>query len=88
MSYPASYNTVVSVASVDSSEVRSSFSQYNDQVELAAPGTAVKSTITTNSGTQFSYASWSGTSMVSLLFSAHNYVDNLSSNSIFITNPS
>jgi subtilisin family serine protease len=63
MSYPASYNTVVSVASVDSSEVRSSFSQYNDQVELAAPGTAVKSTITTNSGTKFSYASWSGTSM-------------------------
>jgi hypothetical protein len=38
--------------------VRASFSQYNDQVELAAPGVAVLSTVPGNL-----YEAWSGTSM-------------------------
>ncbi|WP_125562088.1 S8 family serine peptidase [Pseudoalteromonas rubra] len=59
-SYPASYNSVISVASVTSSESRSSFSQYNDQVELAGPGSSVNSTYPTNT-----YRSLSGTSMAS-----------------------
>ncbi|WP_076012720.1 S8 family serine peptidase [Alteromonas abrolhosensis] len=57
-SYPASYDAVMSVAAVDSSENRASYSQYNDQVEIAAPGSAVQSTYPTNT-----YASLSGTSM-------------------------
>ncbi len=44
-SYPASYDSVVSVAAIDSSKVVASFSQKNSQVELAAPGVAVLSTV-------------------------------------------
>ena len=57
-SYPASYNSVVSVAAVDSSGTKANFSQYNSQVEIAAPGVNVNSTW--NNG---SYNSISGTSM-------------------------
>ena len=64
LGYPASYPAVVSVASLTSSGSRSSFSQYNDQVEIAAPGSGVLSTLPTGNN----YAAWSGTSMVSLLF--------------------
>ncbi|PCK32689.1 S8 family serine peptidase [Pseudoalteromonas piscicida] len=58
LSYPASYNAVVSVAAVDSSESKASFSQYNSQVEIAGPGVGVNSTW--NNG---AYRSISGTSM-------------------------
>jgi len=58
MSYPASYNSVMSVAAVDSSGNKANFSQYNSQVEIAAPGVGVNSTY--NDG---SYKSLSGTSM-------------------------
>ncbi len=60
LSYPASYNAVVSVAAVDSSRNLASFSQRNAQVELAGPGVAVNSTW--NNG---GYNSISGTSMAS-----------------------
>jgi len=63
LSYPASYPHVMSVAAVDSGGNKASFSQFNAQVEIAAPGVDVESTITTSGGTGFSYASWSGTSM-------------------------
>ena len=43
--YPASYSSVISVAAVDSSKNVAFFSQFNDQVELSAPGVAVLSTI-------------------------------------------
>lgn len=43
-SYPASYDSVVSVAAVDSSKALAGFSAKNDQVELAAPGVGVLST--------------------------------------------
>jgi hypothetical protein len=56
--YPASLDSVVSVAAVDQNNVRAPFSRYNDQVELAAPGVDVLSTY--NDG---GYLLMSGTSM-------------------------
>jgi subtilisin family serine protease len=44
-SYPASYPSVISVAAVDSAKNVASFSQQNNQVELAAPGVGVLSTV-------------------------------------------
>ncbi|SNY52615.1 serine protease [Arsukibacterium tuosuense] len=44
MSYPASYDSVVSVAAVDSTRTLADFSQRNAQVELAGPGVDVRST--------------------------------------------
>lgn len=43
-SYPASYSSVMSVAATDSNNVVASFSQYTNQVEIAAPGVGVLST--------------------------------------------
>jgi len=43
--YPASYDSVVSVAALDSSLEIADFSQRNDKVEIAAPGVNVLSTI-------------------------------------------
>lgn len=42
--YPAAYDSVVSVAAIDSSKALAGFSAKNDQTELAAPGVAVLST--------------------------------------------
>ncbi|HUP46277.1 MAG TPA: S8 family serine peptidase [Thermoanaerobaculia bacterium] len=44
-SYPASYDSVISVAAIDSTKTVAAFSQKNDQVELAAPGVGVLSTV-------------------------------------------
>ncbi len=44
-SYPAGYATVMSVAAVDANEMLGSFSQRNRDVEIAAPGVAVLSTV-------------------------------------------
>ena len=57
-SYPASYDYVMSVAATDSNNNVASFSQKNDQVDIAAPGVGVLSTLPASG-----YASWSGTSM-------------------------
>ena len=43
--YPASYDSVISVAAIDEEMIVADFSQFNDQVELAAPGVGVLSTI-------------------------------------------
>jgi subtilisin family serine protease len=43
--YPASYDSVVSVAALDANELYADFSQYNDAVEIAAPGVGVLSTL-------------------------------------------
>ncbi len=59
-SYPASYPSVMSVAAVDSSNRKAEFSQYNDQVDIAAPGVGVLSTLPGGR-----YARYSGTSMAS-----------------------
>merc|ERR1711902_388024 len=56
--YPASYPALMSVAAIDSNQNKASFSQYNDQVEISAPGVSVKSSLPNDK-----YASWSGTSM-------------------------
>jgi len=45
LSYPASYDSVMSVAAIDSSKVVADFSQFNSQVEIAAPGVGVLSTL-------------------------------------------
>jgi subtilisin family serine protease len=57
-SFPASYEKVMSVAAVNSNKNHASFSQYNDRVDIAAPGVNVRSTW--NNGR---YSSISGTSM-------------------------
>lgn len=43
--YPASYNSVISVGALDENMVIADFSNFNDQVELAAPGVGVLSTV-------------------------------------------
>ncbi len=43
--YPASYSSVLSVAAVDSTRTVAGFSQKNAQVDVAAPGVAVLSTV-------------------------------------------
>jgi serine protease len=58
LSYPASYETVMSVAAIDQSSRVAVFSQYNSQVEIAAPGVGVMSTLPGDL-----YAAWDGTSM-------------------------
>ncbi|HWI61931.1 MAG TPA: S8 family serine peptidase [Symbiobacteriaceae bacterium] len=45
VSYPAGYANVVSVGAVDSNLLKADFSQYNADVELAAPGVAVYSSV-------------------------------------------
>lgn len=57
-SYPASYDSVISVAAIDENKDVASFSQFNDQVDLAAPGVGVLSTVPGGS-----YEAWDGTSM-------------------------
>jgi subtilisin family serine protease len=58
VNYPAGYPEVVSVAATDHNDARASFSNANSDVEVAAPGVSVLSTIP---GGQ--YARLSGTSM-------------------------
>jgi len=57
--YPAAYNAVISVAAVESSGVRASFSNYGkNRIDLAAPGVGIYSTFLKGK-----YAWWDGTSM-------------------------
>lgn len=58
--YPASFDTVISVGSVDQYSTLSSFSNYNDKVDVVAPGSAILTTNRTNT-----YATVSGTSFSS-----------------------
>ncbi|WP_305852097.1 S8 family serine peptidase [Aliikangiella sp. G2MR2-5] len=51
-SYPASYDAVVSVAALDETNQWAAFSQYTSQVELAAPGEAILSTVGVGDGRQ------------------------------------
>lgn len=50
MSYPASYDSVVSVAAVDKNKALADFSQRNAQVELSGPGVDVRSTYPEGTG--------------------------------------
>ncbi|MCC6512052.1 MAG: S8 family serine peptidase [Pirellulaceae bacterium] len=59
-SYPANYSGVISVAASTASDTLASFSNFGTNVEIAAPGQSILSTIPGNR-----YASYSGTSMAS-----------------------
>lgn len=56
--YPASFDNVVSVASTNSTDHRSYFSNYHSTVDVCAPGESIYETLWNNT-----YASWDGTSM-------------------------
>jgi serine protease len=45
MSYPASYPSVISVGAVDSAKTVATFSQFNSEVDVSAPGVGVLSTV-------------------------------------------
>lgn len=60
--YPAAYNHVLSVASTDINDNKSSFSTYHNTVDVAAPGSSILSTVPNNA-----WANFSGTSMASPL---------------------
>lgn len=62
MSYPAAYPGVISVASTDVNDVKSSFSNFGGWVKISAPGSSILSTLTGNT-----YGNLSGTSMASPL---------------------
>jgi serine protease len=49
-SFPASYDSVVSVAAIDSNKALADFSQKNSQVEIAGPGVDVLSTFPEGTG--------------------------------------
>ncbi len=59
-SYPASYDSVISVAAVDEANAQAEFSQATNQVELSAPGVAVLSSVALGDGQQ-SYITVGGT---------------------------
>ncbi len=61
-SYPASYNSVISVAAVDESGLRAEFSQYTNQVELSGPGEAILSTVGIGDGRQ-GFLTYGGTTV-------------------------
>ena len=65
-SYPASFNGAMSVGALDTGTgTRASFSQFNDRVDLAAPGTGILGPVAPPAagGQSDAYASYSGTSM-------------------------
>lgn len=74
--YPAMFDTVLSVGSVDASDIKSAFSNFasveldGDEVNLSlvAPGEDFYSAIPTSSG--FDYAAWDGTSFATPLVSS------------------
>ncbi len=50
LSYPASYDSVMSVAAIDDTKTLADFSQKNSQVEIAGPGVDVNSTYPEGTG--------------------------------------
>jgi subtilisin family serine protease len=50
LSYPAGYEPVISVAAVDSKLQKASFSQWNSDVEVSAPGVATLSSVPVDTG--------------------------------------
>jgi subtilisin family serine protease/putative cell wall-binding protein len=65
--YPAAYDTVISVAATDQNDVDADFSNYGNWVAVSAPGVGIYSTIPTyaNPLNQTNYGNLSGTSMSS-----------------------
>lgn len=65
--YPAGYDNVIAVSSIDSASKRSWFSNHGDWVDIAAPGSSILSTIpfAKSDAATPGYAVLSGTSMAS-----------------------
>ncbi|MFN0156515.1 MAG: S8 family serine peptidase [Bacteroidota bacterium] len=59
--YPSAYANVISVAATNSSDIRSSYSNYGTTIDVCAPGDGIMSTIFPGTYTNF----YSGTSMAS-----------------------
>jgi PKD repeat protein len=64
--YPAGYASVISVASTTTNDGKSSFSNFGTWIDVAAPGSAIRSTYFNSSFTP-NYANLQGTSMASPL---------------------
>lgn len=64
--YPAGYANVISVASTTTNDAKSGFSNYGSWIDVAAPGSAIRSTYF-NGSFQPTYANLQGTSMASPL---------------------
>lgn len=60
--YPAAYDNVIAVAATTSTNTKASYSNYGTWVDIAAPGSSLKSCVATNN-TAYGYKS--GTSMAS-----------------------
>lgn len=52
VSYPAGFPEVISVAAIDALKAKATFSQFNADVEIAAPGVGVLSTVPTGTGSE------------------------------------
>jgi subtilisin family serine protease len=75
--YPASYDNVISVGSVDKDDARSYFSNYGETLDICAPGSSIISTVPKSAAMEAQlegtpvygndvdgyYVAWSGTSM-------------------------
>ena len=64
VAYPGAFPGVVAVSATQSDNLIASYSNQGDYVDIAAPGTAIYSTVPSG------YASWSGTSMATPYVSA------------------
>lgn len=62
VNYPAAFDTVIAVAATNSSDLRPSWSNYGPEIDIAAPGVNINSTLP---GGLYSGETWSGTSMAS-----------------------
>lgn len=64
--YPAAYDSVLAIGSVNEALRRSRFSNTGDHIDVVAPGSNILSTLPTRTSDyldETDYASWSGTSM-------------------------
>lgn len=64
VAYPAGYSQVIAVGATDANDVKASFSNFGDHIDVMAPGTNAYSTLPVNNN---SYGALSGTSMASPL---------------------
>lgn len=58
--YPASYNHVISVAAIDETDTKASFSNYGSTIDVSSPGVQIWSSVATTTN---SYEFYDGTSM-------------------------
>ena len=75
--YPASYPGVVSVGSIDETLTISSFSNYNDAVDLTAPGAQIVSTALNNGYSIGSGTSFAAPQVTGVLALMHDYFTQL-----------